>query len=80
MDCKKYTCGVFIDHEKAFDILLSKRNYYGIRGVANSWFASYLFKVVHGEIKPSLCKFFIFYFFAFSRTKIFSLSRGAIRF
>ena len=38
------------------------------------------FKVVHGEIKPSLCKFFIFYFFAFSSTKIFPLSRGAIRF
>ena len=37
-------------------------------------------KVVHGEIKPSLCKFFIFYFFAFSRTNISPLSRGAIRF
>ena len=49
MDCKTYTCGVFIDIEKTFDtvnhdILLSELNYYGLRGVANSWFTSYLFK------------------------------------
>ena len=42
-----YTCGIFIDLEKAFDtvnhqIILSKLNHYGIRGVSNSWFASYL--------------------------------------
>ena len=42
-----FTCGVFIDFEKAFDtvnhqILISKLNHYGIREVANKWFSSYL--------------------------------------
>ena len=47
LDNKEYTCGVFVDLEKAFDtvshsILLSKLNHYGIRGVVNDWFSSYL--------------------------------------
>ena len=47
LDKNMFTCGVFIDLEKAFDtvnhqILISKLYHYGIRGVANKWFSSYL--------------------------------------
>ena len=40
-------CGVFVDMQKAFDIvdhqiLLAKLNHYGICGVLNDWFKSYL--------------------------------------
>ena len=43
----KFTCGVFVDLEKAFDtvnhkILLSKLRYYGLRDNSISWFTSYL--------------------------------------
>ena len=40
-------CGVFVDLERAFDtvdhqILLARLNHYGICGVLNDWFKSYL--------------------------------------
>ena len=45
-DSGHYACGVFLDLQKAFDtvnnILLRKLDYYGIRGVTNNWFRSYL--------------------------------------
>ena len=46
-DSGKYACGVFLDLQKAFDtvnhdILLKKLNHYGIRGIANNWFCSFL--------------------------------------
>ena len=47
LDNKKFSCGVFIDLEKAFDtvnhkILIKKLEFYGIRGITNKWFLSYL--------------------------------------
>ena len=47
LDNKTFSCGVFIDLEKAFDtvnhnILVKKLEFYGIRGVTNDWFSSYL--------------------------------------
>ena len=47
LDNKSFSCGVFVDLEKAFDtvnhtILLSKLSHYGIRGTSLEWFRSYL--------------------------------------
>ena len=47
LDQNKIACGIFIDLQKAFDtvdhnILLEKLAHYGIRGIANDWFRSYL--------------------------------------
>ena len=47
LDDGKRGCGVFIDLQKAFDNLdhqrlLVKLNHYGIHGVSNDWFKSYL--------------------------------------
>ena len=47
LDEENIGCGVFVNLQKAFDtvdhqILLAKLNHYGIRGVSNDWFKSYL--------------------------------------
>ena len=47
LDNSNFACGIFIDLQKAFDtvdheILLKKLEHYGIRGLSNSWFKSYL--------------------------------------
>ena len=47
LDEGKFACGIFVDLQKAFDmvehdILLTKLEHYGVRGLANDWFKSYL--------------------------------------
>ena len=47
LDSANFACGIFVDLQKAFDTidhgsLIQKLNYYGIRGVTNNWFSSYL--------------------------------------
>ena len=44
LDNKKFGCGIFIDLQKVInhDILLTKLEHYGIRGISLAWFKSYL--------------------------------------
>ena len=47
LDQGLFSCGIFVDLQKAFDtvdhgILLGKLEHYGIRGITNKWFQTYL--------------------------------------
>ena len=47
LDKRQFVCGIFVDLQKAFDtvnhdILLDKLNYYGIKGIPNMWFETFL--------------------------------------
>ena len=45
-DRNKYSCGIFLDFQKAFDtvnhkVLIGKLNHYGMRELSLDWFKSY---------------------------------------
>ena len=60
LDNKTFSCGVFVDLEKAFDtvnhkILIKKLEHYGIRGPANCWFSSYLSSRKQSVVLDGIC-------------------------
>ena len=63
LDQGKYGCDIFVDLQKSFDtvghnILLGKLKHYGIRGLAYSWFESYLkVRKQYVSVKTKICKF-----------------------
>ena len=83
IDNGTYSCGIFLHLSKAFDtvdhkILLAKLEYYGIRGVPNDWFVSYLSnrkqfvslpgtnlitKLLHMECHRGQCLALFFFFY-----------------
>ena len=58
-DKKLFTCGVYLDLQKAFDtvnheILITKLKHYGIRGASYKWFQSFLCqRLQYTQIKES---------------------------
>ena len=64
LDEDKFACRVFIDLQKAFEIvdhsiLPSKLNHYGVRGASYQWFKSYLTGTqqytIIAHLKPDFC-------------------------